>query len=161
MTTTDDAEIRHLVRRLVAVLTEGRPAVASLPAGREQLLDIEVDGVRCRLVTEPAETPDDVALSPREREIARMVGAGHTNQAIADALGISAWTVSTHLRRVFGKLGVNSRAAMVARVVHDEDGRLAVVPSITAAKGQSRVRATHVPVSSEDVTAAAAPGTVR
>jgi hypothetical protein len=33
-------------------------------------------------------------------------------------LNISSWTVCTHLRRVFAKLGVGSRAAMVARV-HD------------------------------------------
>lgn len=46
-----------------------------------------------------------------------MVVAGYTDQAIADALGIGAWTVSTQLRRIFGKLGVNSRAAMVARLV--------------------------------------------
>lgn len=49
-----------------------------------------------------------------------MVAKGHTNQAIADVLGISSWTVSTHLRRVFAKLHVNSRAAMVADVVGAE-----------------------------------------
>jgi DNA-binding CsgD family transcriptional regulator len=31
-------------------------------------------------------------------------------------LHISSWTVSTHLRRIFTKLGVSSRAAMVAKV---------------------------------------------
>lgn len=140
----DDAEVRALVRQLVAVLTDPRRAVASL-AEDAQLLDVEVDGVRCRctLVSGPAppsEVDGCVALSPREREIARMVACGHTNQAIADVLGISAWTVSTHLRRIFGKLGVNSRAAMVAR-------------ALASAEGPTLVRATHVPVSSEDATA--------
>lgn len=32
-------------------------------------------------------------------------------------LNISAWTVCTHLRRIFAKLGVGSRAAMVAELL--------------------------------------------
>jgi two-component system, NarL family, nitrate/nitrite response regulator NarL len=30
---------------------------------------------------------------------------------------ISSWTVNTYLRRIFAKLGVTSRAAMVARLM--------------------------------------------
>ena len=55
-------------------------------------------------------------LSPREAEIARMVAKGLSNKQIAAALGISAWTVSTHLRRMYAKLDVHSRAGMVARI---------------------------------------------
>jgi DNA-binding CsgD family transcriptional regulator len=58
-----------------------------------------------------------VQLSPREQEIARMVANGRTNQAIACALDISIWTVSTHLRRIFAKLAVCSRAEMVAHLL--------------------------------------------
>jgi DNA-binding CsgD family transcriptional regulator len=61
--------------------------------------------------------PFPIALSAREREIASMVAAGHPNKTIACALEISTFTVSTHLRRVFAKLGVSSRAAMVARLM--------------------------------------------
>ena len=53
-------------------------------------------------------------LSPREHEIARMVGQGYTNRAIARVLDISLYTVSAHMRRIFTKLGVGTRAAMVA-----------------------------------------------
>jgi DNA-binding CsgD family transcriptional regulator len=55
-------------------------------------------------------------LSPRELQIARLVASGATNQAIARSLDISAWTVSTHLRRIFAKLSVCTRAEMVAQV---------------------------------------------
>jgi DNA-binding CsgD family transcriptional regulator len=55
-------------------------------------------------------------LSPRELQIARLVAGGATNQAIARSLDISAWTVSTHLRRIFAKLSVCTRAEMVAQV---------------------------------------------
>jgi len=56
-----------------------------------------------------------VSFSPREREIARMLAKGYPNKTIADVLEISPWTVSTHLRRIFAKLRVSSRAAMAAR----------------------------------------------
>jgi DNA-binding CsgD family transcriptional regulator len=62
----------------------------------------------------------DVApLSPREQEIARMVAEGYPNKTIAAVLEISSWTVATHLRRVFAKLGVRTRAAMVARALEE------------------------------------------
>jgi two-component system nitrate/nitrite response regulator NarL len=144
----DDAEIRCLIRRLVAVLTHGCPTVTR--TGSDQLLDVEVDGVRCILTVQPEPTSGDgVVLSPREAEIGRMVVAGYTNQAIADALGISAWTVSTHLRRIFGKLGVNSRTAMVARLV-DGDRPLPGARRDRYGVSPSRVRATRVRVSPED-----------
>jgi DNA-binding CsgD family transcriptional regulator len=80
------------------------------------VFNLDVDGSRYILIkTEPAEQAIP-ALSPREREIVRMVALGHQNKVIAGALHISSWTVSTHLRRIFTKLGVSSRAAMVAKV---------------------------------------------
>ncbi len=52
-----------------------------------------------------------------------MVAKGYPNKMIARVLEISSWTVSTHLRRIFAKLGVCSRAAMVAHLL--EEGRSA------------------------------------
>lgn len=54
------------------------------------------------------------ALSPREREVLRLVAAGETNRAIAEQLGVSDQTVKTLLSRVFGKLDVRKRAEAVA-----------------------------------------------
>jgi DNA-binding CsgD family transcriptional regulator len=56
-------------------------------------------------------------LSPRELEIARMVALGYPNKTIASLLDISPWTVNTHLKRIFAKLDVTTRAAMVARLM--------------------------------------------
>lgn len=90
------------------------------------LLDVEMEGVRCVLIERGPEA-SPASLSPREHEIARMVASGYPNKKIAAVLNISAWTVSTHLRRVFAKLGVRSRAAMVARLA--EEGLLTGVES--------------------------------
>lgn len=54
-------------------------------------------------------------LTNRELQIATLVALGQPNKQIGRQLHISEWTVSTHLRRIFIKLGVDSRAAMVYR----------------------------------------------
>ncbi|MCC5635168.1 LuxR C-terminal-related transcriptional regulator [Nostoc sp. CHAB 5844] len=54
-------------------------------------------------------------LTERELQIAILIASGRQNKHIAKQLKISEWTVSTHLRRIFTKLGVGSRAAMVYR----------------------------------------------
>lgn len=62
-------------------------------------------------------TAEEIAtlLSERELQIAILVALGHPNKQIAHQLHLSEWTVSTYLRRIFAKLGVDSRAAMVYR----------------------------------------------
>ena len=54
------------------------------------------------------------ALSPREREVARLVIDGLTNEDIAAALFISANTVRDHLKTIFGKTGVTRRRDLMA-----------------------------------------------
>jgi len=54
-------------------------------------------------------------LTPREREILAWVARGKTNREIAAVLYLAPGTVGKHLDNVYGKLGVGSRAAAVAR----------------------------------------------
>ncbi len=54
------------------------------------------------------------ALSPREHEILEQLARGLGNREIARALFISEATVKTHLGRIYGKLGVETRAGAVA-----------------------------------------------
>jgi DNA-binding CsgD family transcriptional regulator len=56
--------------------------------------------------------PPDL-LTERELQIIQLVAEGKINKQVADHLKISEWTVSTHLRRIFAKLRVRSRAEMV------------------------------------------------
>jgi len=59
--------------------------------------------------------PDPWApLTAREFEIARFVTDGRTNVEIAEELGISRKTVSSHLEHIFAKLGIGRRAEIAA-----------------------------------------------
>jgi DNA-binding NarL/FixJ family response regulator len=47
------------------------------------------------------------------------VAAGGTNRQIANRLHLTENTVETHVRRIFRKLGISSRAALAAAVERD------------------------------------------
>ena len=115
--------VQALVRELVKQALNRTPTLVPRDPhtnGQEVILDMKVDGMRYLLVRRPGEASSARrALSPREQEIARMVAKGYPNKLIAGELDISAWTVCTHLRRMFAKLGVSSRAAMIARLLDD------------------------------------------
>ena len=49
-------------------------------------------------------------LSPRERDVLRLLAQGHSNQQIADQIGISVKTVETYRTRLREKLGLSGRA---------------------------------------------------
>lgn len=55
------------------------------------------------------------ALSPRERQLLRLVARGCTNAEAADQLGIGTHTAKTLVTRAFAKLGVHRRSEAVAK----------------------------------------------
>jgi DNA-binding NarL/FixJ family response regulator len=63
------------------------------------------------------ETTATVDLTPRERDVLRLLTAGHADKEIAAALGISRHTAGHHVASILGKLGVASRAAAAAHAV--------------------------------------------
>jgi len=84
------------------------------------LAAFEVRGeVSLRPRTQPLVEP----LSDRELEVLRLLVDRRTNQEIAQALIISVNTVKTHLKSIYGKLGVHSRQEAVA-----EARELALLP---------------------------------
>ncbi|SDH59183.1 regulatory protein, luxR family [Sinosporangium album] len=73
----------------------------------------------------PAAAPGEASgwnLTPQEHAVARLACSGMTNQQIAKELVLSVKTVEFHLGKVFGKLGVASRAALCARLRGDDRG---------------------------------------
>jgi DNA-binding CsgD family transcriptional regulator len=108
-----------------ARLAEAHRVRAATLAGRSgQRYPAPVLAVPPRVVDAPPTTAPAAALhtlSRREREIADLVAAGHTNQQVATRLQVSPKTVETHLGRLFRKLDVVSRA-QVAHLVGQVGG---------------------------------------
>jgi predicted ATPase/DNA-binding CsgD family transcriptional regulator len=66
--------------------------------------------------TAPADPdrPQEVPLTPRERQVAALVASGRTNRQIGRVLGISEKTAEVHLHHVMSKLDARSRAEVAA-----------------------------------------------
>jgi DNA-binding NarL/FixJ family response regulator len=99
---TEPAELLHAVR--VVALGE---ALLSPSVTRRLIVEFAA-----RL---PARKPaiDLDELTEREREVMALVGAGLSNQEIADRLVVSPATAKTHVSRVMGKLEARDRAQVV------------------------------------------------
>jgi len=138
--------IERTVDQLIRQLIEDDARGQATADADEIILDMEMGGVRYLAIRcgsrvpiqirpgeeepRPSESSPDppTPLSPREFEIARMVAKGYANKSIATVLDISSWTVSSHLRRIYVKLGVTSRAAMVARLLDvTQNGRTSLL----------------------------------
>ena len=61
----------------------------------------------------------DARVSPREREVARLIADGLSNRAIAVRLGLSERTIEAHVEHILDKLGFRSRAKVAAWVIEN------------------------------------------
>jgi len=103
-----DASYDLVAQGVLDVLAGGSPI--SPPIARHLLRRFHPD----------AEDPRDGGphLSEREREILELVVKGFTYPEIASLLQISTHTVTTHVRRIYRKLEVSSRAEAVYEALH-------------------------------------------
>ena len=100
---------------------------AAWEIGRSLPLDEAVDAARSiRLERTPPlhpaasdEPPASTRLSPREREVLRLLIEGRSDREIADTLTIGVRTVHTHVAGILNKLGVPSRTAAATRAIRD------------------------------------------
>ena len=60
-------------------------------------------------------------LTPREREVVRLLVQGRPNRQIAEALGLDETTVKAHLSRLMRKLNVRNRIALSMQALHHID----------------------------------------
>ena len=113
-------------------MTGGATGYLSKAADRDDICDALVEAATGRTVLSPELHAGLVGelrrhsgeeqrprLSAREQEIMRLTARGMTAPQIAVRLGIGPTTVKTHLRRVYRKLGVADRAAMVAEAMRE------------------------------------------
>ncbi len=75
-----------------------------------------------------AQERSSLGLSARECEVMSLIAGGHTNGEIAAHLFLAEKTVKNHVRRIYSKLGVDSRPAAIAhwlatRTPHATPGR--------------------------------------
>ncbi|MDB6133945.1 MAG: response regulator receiver [Verrucomicrobiales bacterium] len=74
-----------------------------------------VAGTMWKMFARLAGPQQDYGLTPRETEILQGAAKGLANKELGDRLGMSTHTVDAHLRRIYQKLGVHTRAAAVAK----------------------------------------------
>jgi len=68
-----------------------------------------------------SERTDPLAgLSDQERRVLELIGEGLTNRQIGERMFVAPETVKTHLARIYGKLGVHSRAELTAQAVRQQ-----------------------------------------
>jgi DNA-binding NarL/FixJ family response regulator len=65
------------------------------------------------IAAELAEHAADDALTSREIDVLRLIGAGNANKQIADKLSIEETTVKSHIANILSKLGANDRTHAV------------------------------------------------
>lgn len=69
------------------------------------------------MVSFPLPNVDDLEeLTPAEREVARLVLAGHGNAAIAEVRGSALRTVANQLASIYRKLGVSGRSELAVKL---------------------------------------------
>lgn len=88
------------ITRQLANIVHGLPAISPSIASRI---------MRHFELTGPA-GPGENSLSDREKEILTFVSRGHRNSEVAEALGIAPTTVASHIKSIYRKLSISSRA---------------------------------------------------
>lgn len=110
----------------VAALGAGAAAYVSKALAAEELVraiaGVVADGVyigeavaalMAQEALSPTLPPLHLALTAREAEIFKLIGAGLQVKQVAGALGISVSSVNTYRNRIFRKMGLNSNAAVI------------------------------------------------
>ena len=59
---------------------------------------------------------EQAPLTPRERDVVRLLVSGYGTRDIASETGLTVSTINTYLKRIFHKMGVHSRVELVARI---------------------------------------------
>ncbi len=90
-------------------------AIRAVAAGGTYI-DPAVAGALIGTGAEAAPISDEVAygrLSPRERQVLKLVAEGYSNKEIATALDIAVKTVMTHRANLMDKLGIHNRSKLI------------------------------------------------
>lgn len=67
----------------------------------------------------PTTTRSLRSVTPRQRDVLRLIAEGQTTAEIAEELGLSVYTVKNYVERTFSRLGVYSRAGAVGMAMRE------------------------------------------
>jgi predicted ATPase/DNA-binding CsgD family transcriptional regulator len=95
---------------------------AGLAAGRDFPLDAAVERARQIDVAPPSPASATSTLTPRERDVLRLLAAGKSNREIGDALYLSVRTVERHIANLYRKIDVHNRAEATAWAIANLGG---------------------------------------
>jgi DNA-binding CsgD family transcriptional regulator len=114
--------LRRAGKRTAAasLLRAAREGFAKLTA-RPFLERCDRELAACGLTPTKRRCAEPNRLTPRESAVARLVASGRSNREIAAELVVSENTVEYHLRNVYGKLGIRSRALVAATLAPQGD----------------------------------------
>ncbi|REJ05046.1 LuxR family transcriptional regulator [Microbacterium bovistercoris] len=97
---------------MLAIRLAGHAAADIPAAARRGILRL----AKHRFDRERRDAASDSILTPREREVAAQIVAGLSDREIAERLGRSRRTVTTHVGRILRKLGLVSRRELTAEL---------------------------------------------
>ena len=125
---------------VVTMFGEQRRVIECIKAGARGYLLKDLDGAQCVAaihemlkggspispaiarhllqLIRPDQAPNSDALSERELDVLNVLARGFSKRESADMLGLSVNTVNTHVKSIYRKLAVNSRAEAVYEATH-------------------------------------------
>jgi DNA-binding NarL/FixJ family response regulator len=122
-------EDHEYIQRVIGAGAKGYLAHSAKESEVRMAIQIVQDGsawaprkVLAKLVEVSSETArggggGDPKFTERERQVLRLLVAGHPNRAIAEKLGIDLMTVKAHVGRLMRKVGVENRIALSVQAV--------------------------------------------
>jgi NarL family two-component system response regulator LiaR len=127
---TGQADLEHLVSTgipLIGLTRQGRDHLTDgaralgvrAVVGEDVSVDELIGAVEAVAAHRTGDRTSGVALTAREREVLRMIGAGWSNHQIAAQLYVSGNTVKTYIRSAYRKIGVTRRPEAVLWAVRN------------------------------------------
>jgi two-component system response regulator NreC len=94
-------------------------AVRAVHAGERYIHPSLVGALVNGYLTRPEEKSKSQALTPRQREVLRLVADGLTSQKVGEELGLSARTVDRHIENMLRRLNMHSRVELVRYAIRE------------------------------------------
>jgi DNA-binding NarL/FixJ family response regulator len=130
---TDDATVLNTIGSGAAGFLLKQNCLPHLPESINSLMQggSPLDPFIARVIINAHHTGESTPLSNQETAVLKLMMKGLTYRMIATELGIAKDTSKTHIRNIYKKLEVNTRAQAVSRAISDKLVPLSVASKVT------------------------------